>query len=106
MILFPLRSPLRWGGYPPDPISSLRTSTAARKTKRPHREESRPDCQAPGAGKKSGVDESPSRQGGDGVGPGLDLAFDGVVLVGRDPDGPPGEGDVVVVTGPWHLSRA
>ena len=40
----------------------------------------------------------PSLQRGDQVCPGLDLCFDRVVLVGRDPDGLPGEGDVVVVT--------
>jgi hypothetical protein len=39
-----------------------------------------------------------SRQFGDFVGPGLDRVLDGIVLVGREPDGPPGEGDVVVVT--------
>jgi hypothetical protein len=45
-------------------------------------------------------EESPSRQSGHGVRPGLDGVPDGVVLVGRDPDGLPGEGDVVVATGP------
>ena len=39
-----------------------------------------------------------SRQGGHGVGPGLDRGPDSVVLVGREPDGRPGEGDVVVIT--------
>ena len=43
-------------------------------------------------------EESPSRQGGHRIRPGLDRGPDGVVLVGRDPDGLPGEGDVVVVT--------
>ena len=38
----------------------------------------------------------PSLQFGDGVGPVLDGGLDGVVLVGRDPDGLPGEGDVGV----------
>ena len=38
----------------------------------------------------------PSLQRGDQVCPGLDLCFDRVVLVGRDPDTLPGEGDVVV----------
>lgn len=42
--------------------------------------------------------ESSSVQRGDCVRPGLDLAPDGVVLVGRDPDDPAGEGDVVVIT--------
>ena len=50
-------------------------------------------------GSKVKGEESPSRQGGDRVRPGLDRGPDSVVLVGRDPDGLPGEGDVVVVTG-------
>ena len=40
-----------------------------------------------------------SPQRGHSVGPGLDGGLDRVVLVGRDPDGLPGEGDVVVVPG-------
>ena len=40
-----------------------------------------------------------SRQCGRGVGPGLDRVADGIVLVGRDPDGLLGEGDVGVATG-------
>ena len=43
-------------------------------------------------------EESPSRQGGHRIRPGLDRGPDGVVLVGREPDGRPGEGDVIVVT--------
>ena len=43
-------------------------------------------------------EESPSRQGGHGVRPGLNRGPDGIVLVGRDPDGLPGEGDIIVVT--------
>ena len=39
-----------------------------------------------------------SRQCADGVGPGLDHGPDGIVLVGREPDGRPGEGDVIVIT--------
>ena len=40
-----------------------------------------------------------SHQGRDEIGPGLDGGADGVVLVGRYPDGLSGEGDVVVVAG-------
>jgi hypothetical protein len=50
-------------------------------------------------GKKSEGRVPDSVQRRNSVGPGLDRGADGVVLVGRDPDGLSGEGDVVVVAG-------